>query len=66
MNHSELKLLTDRFDKVDQDNAAIKKDVSTIKADVARHSMYWDITKYAVPGALASFLSYLGLTSNKH
>ena len=61
---SELKLLTDRFDRVDQDNAEIKTDISSVKLDVARHSMYWDITRYAGYTTITSLLAYFGWTKS--
>lgn len=62
---NEMEFLTGRFDRVDSDNAEIKKELATVHAKVDRHTVYWDIVKWAIPGGgLAAVLGWFGL--HKH
>lgn len=65
IEQSEMAFLKGRFDKVDADNAEIKKELVTVHAKVDRHSVYWDIIKWSVPsGGLAAVLGWFGF--HKH
>lgn len=54
--------IEERFDKVDKDNKEICEKVEAVQKTVARHGVYWDITKWALPPALIAILGYLGFT----
>lgn len=56
--------MKERFDKIDEDNEKIKTDVDTVKEQVLRHGIYWDIVKYSVisaGGIAATVGGWLGL-----
>ncbi len=63
---NEMLFLKERFDKVDADNAEIKRELATVHAEVDRHGLYWDITKWAlglgIPTSLASLAAWFGFT----
>jgi hypothetical protein len=60
----ELKLLTDRFDKVDLDNKDIKEKVDAIRIKVDRHSIYWNIVKYGLVPIGATLAGWLGFDNH--
>lgn len=65
MDHPVLTMISKRFDKVDQDNKDINDKVDAIQETVARHGIYWDVTKWAVPPAFIAILGYIGLTKDR-
>lgn len=64
---NEMQFLSQRFDKIDTDNADIKADLKAVHAKVTRHGIYWDIVKWGAissSGLIASLAGYFGY--NKH
>lgn len=57
-----LKLLTDRFDRVDADNKEIVDKVGHIEETVNQHAVYWSISKWAAATIIAPLLAYIGWT----
>lgn len=58
--------LAERFDKVDEDNADIKKELKTVRDTVTTHSVYWSITKWSVAGIIGTVLSWFGVSYRQH
>lgn len=56
--------MKERFDKVDEDNDELKKELKTISTTVVQHSTYWGIVKWALVscgGLITATLAYFGI-----